>query len=86
MYRVDVAYGRGMVTALISSFCAVWHTQQCGSQRATSLSVSASSWPACTVLGPCSSPPENGRPRGEVAGLGVLLLLGLIATSLAFNQ
>lgn len=88
MYQVDVAYGKGMALALLSSFCAalfgtlnsVW------CQRASSLSVSRLELTvACLVLGvillltgewtaswPCAS------------DWAWLLLLGLVATSLAF--
>ena len=88
MYRVDVSYGWGMVLALISSFCAalfgtlnsVW------SQRAASLSVSRLELAvASLILGMVLV--ATGEWSASWPGpldWGWLLLLGLIATSMAF--
>ena len=88
MYRVDVSYGWGMVLALISSFCAalfgtlnsVW------SQRAASLSVSRLELAvASLVLGiVLLTTGEWSASWPGPSDWGWLLLLGLIATSMAF--
>ena len=88
MYRVDVSYGWGMVLALISSFCAalfgtlnsVW------SQRAASLSVSRLELAvASLVLGlMLLATGEWSASWPGPSDWGWLLLLGLIATSMAF--
>jgi drug/metabolite transporter (DMT)-like permease len=88
MYRVDVSYGWGMVLALISSFCAalfgtlnsVW------SQRAASLSVSRLELAvASLVLGiVLLATGEWSSSWPGPSDWGWLLLLGLIATSMAF--
>lgn len=88
MYRVDVTYGRGMVLALISAFCAalfgtlnsVW------SQRAASLSVSRLELAvACLVLGGVLLVSGDGVAFWPSSSdWGWLLLLGLVATSIAF--
>lgn len=87
MYRVDVEYGRGMALALVSAFCAalfgtlnsVW------SQRAASLSVSRLELAvACAVLGVWMLVTGEEAVQPSAEDWGWLILLGLIATSLAF--
>mgnify|MGYP005690700047 CR=1 FL=1 len=88
MYQVDVAYGKGMALALLSSFCAalfgtlnsVW------CQRASSLSVSRLELTvACLVLGlVLLLTGEWSASWPSPSDWGWLLLLGLVATSLAF--
>lgn len=88
MYRVDVQYGYGMLLALVSAFCAalfgtlnsVW------GQSVTSLAVSRMELlAACISLAIWMS--ISGQWEGAFPGpsdAGWLLLLGLVATSLAF--
>jgi len=88
MYRVDVTYGKGMVLALVSSFCAalfgtlnsVW------SQRASPLSLSRIELlVASLVLGiVLVMTGEWSTSWPGPADWGWLLVLGLVATSLAF--
>jgi drug/metabolite transporter (DMT)-like permease len=88
MYRVDVTYGHGMLLALVSAFCAalfgtlnsVW------SQSLPSLAVSRIELAsACVALGLWMTFLglwDTAVP--STADAGWLLLLGLVATSLAF--
>lgn len=89
MYRVDVEYGQGMLLALVSAFCAalfgtlnsIWTT------RMRSLAVSRIELlSACIALGCWMA--ITGMDRAllmpSLSDWGWLLLLGLVATSLAF--
>ncbi|MBL6645112.1 MAG: DMT family transporter [Flavobacteriales bacterium] len=88
MYRVDVDYGYGMVLALVSAFCAalfgtlnsVW------GKSVTSLAVSRIELISASVSLACWMA-ISGQWDGVVpsaSDAGWLLLLGLVATSLAF--
>ena len=88
MYRVDVTYGKGMVLALISAFCAALFgtLNSIWSQRAVSLSVSRLELAvACLVLGGVLVSGDGVAFWPSSADWGwLLLLLGLVATSIAF--
>ncbi len=88
MYRVDVSYGEGMALALVSAFCAALFgtLNSIWGQDAPSMAVSrielASACIALAVWMTLSGQWEASMPTAE--DWGWLLLLGLIATSLAF--
>lgn len=88
MYRVDVSYGTGMLLALVSAFCAALFgtLNSIWGQHAPSLAVSrielATACGSLALWMACTDGWQGAQPTA--ADWGWLLILGIVATSLAF--